>query len=234
MIRNLVGALFALLPFVAAFAQGVDGAETLWLEKAEIVVRYQSESSRKIEQRVGVSSETPVQELRIEHSLFLEDDESIRNLSVSSEDGIAGVNLEGRGLSTVLWVTIHPTGDVEAAEVSYFLELELEVGDSKRCPLSVPKLVPRDPHNPVQIEVKLPSGTVLSGMVFPKLEWIGDRLVGGMGGVPSFLSVPHGQKKQSWLARNAVDGSILIFIIISTALWLRSRKRVDVEPSEEH
>jgi hypothetical protein len=230
MIRDLFGSLFVMLLIVPASTYGVENREALWLEKAEIVVRFLPEGSRKIEQRVNVSSETPVEEFRIEHSLFLEDGESIRDLSVSSDDGSTEVDLEGRGLSTVLWVTVRPAGGVGSAEVTYLLELEIEVDDSTRCPLSVPKLVPLDPHNPVRIEVDLPPGQVPSGMVFPKLDVSGDRLVGGMGGVPSFVRVPHGHRKQSWVARNAVDGFILIFIVASTAIWLRSRKTAKVDP----
>ncbi len=234
MTRYPLRVLFVLLLVVSSSTRTVESSETLWLEKAEIVVRFLPEGSRKIEQRVFVSSETPTDEFRIEHSLFLEEGELVRDVWVTSDDGDAKVDLEGLGLSTVLWVTVNPSGGDRSAKFSYLIGLEIDIVGPSRCPLCVPKLVPLNPHNSVSIEVDLPPGRVPSGMVFPKLERAGDRLVGGMGGVPSFVRVPTGSRKQWWLVRNAVDVSILIFIITSTGLWLRTRQTAKVELSGEN
>jgi len=70
-------------------------------------------------------------------------------------------------------------------------------------------------------------------MSFPNLSAQENLLTGRMGGIPTFVSVPHGKPgSEAWWARHGVDLFVLLLIAVSIAIWMRYRERA-VKPGED-
>ncbi len=224
------------LAFVSVHMWGTGQAygreDGIWLEEARITVRFRPDGTKEVRQLLRVSSQGSTFDGRIEHLLFLADSESISNWKIKADQDIGNVSFEkeGQGLATRYWVRFDP---IPEDSVSYELSFEVETDEPARCPLAVPLADPRDPHSPVVIEVELPPGQGSTGMSFPNLSSHESLLMGEMGGIPTYVNVPYGERSsRAWWPRNGVDLFVLLLIAVSIAIWMRYRERL-AEPGEE-
>ena len=218
----LVFLLFILVQVWGA-PQAYGGEEELWLEEARISVVFKSDGKKDVRQLLRVRSKGSRIEGGVGHRLFLSDSESISNWRIETHQHEGNVNLEkrGQGLETVFRVTFDPPPE---SSVSYELSFEVETGEPSRCPLAVPLADPIDPHSPVLLEVELPPGQEATGKTFPNLNAQDNVLQGWMGGVPTYLNVPHGKPgSEAWWSRHGVDLFVVLLIAVSMVIWMRFR-----------
>ena len=208
-------ALLAGVPWLAN--PGSAGGEGFrWLERAEVEVVFSREGKHRLAERLWVGPRVSGTGARLEHSLFLDSGTSITSARARSSVGNPQVELTSEGALTRLWV-------VWSGAVPEHYELELEV-DARaspfRCPIPVPSLPPRDPHDSVILRVLLPSGQELSGFPFPYLRGNGPRLTARMGGVPSFVLVPRVDRLSfSWFSRHGTDLLVLLLLGGGSGIW---------------
>ncbi len=208
------------------------GEEGLWLEEARIRVVFRPDGKKEVRQVLRVRPKGSRIEGGVGHWLFLGDSESVSNWKIETHQHETNVDLEkrGQGLETVFWVGFNPLPE---SSVSYELSFEVETDELSRCPLAVPLAVPIDPHSPVLLEVELPPGQEVTGMTFPNLIGQENLLTGWMGGIPTYLSVPHGKPgSEIWWNRHGVDLFVLLLIAASMAIWMRYRTGL-AEPGED-
>ena len=212
--------------------QAYGGEEGLWLEEARIRVVFRPDGKKEVRQVLTVRSKGPRLEGGVGHRLFLADAESISNWKIETNQHEGNVDLEkrGQGLETVFWVRFDPLPE---SSVSYELSFAVETDVLSRCPLAVPLADPIDPHSPVLLEVELPPGQEATGMSFPNLIAEEKVLTGWMGGVPTYVNVPHGKPgSEIWWTRHGVDLFVLLLVAVSMAIWMKYRTGL-AEPGED-
>lgn len=190
-------------------------ALSIVLVHADISALYSDRETCQVTARIEVEAQQGLSEVRIEHTLRLDEPQSVTDYSVVSADGAAHAILFPSTPIARLVVAL----TLARPSFSYVLSYEVR-GVSRDCPLPVAGIPPKAPHRTVALRVALPEGETVRGALFPNLERDAKGLHADLGAIPAYVRVPRGS---SILATHLVDGIALSFIFAATLFWYRRR-----------